>query len=62
MYKTDFLSNDPVKIAELKKYSNKLNQLKNISKKTYFCRHFEMCKSFFSSAFGDRLLGFLRDI
>ena len=45
MYKTHFLSNDPAKIAELKKYSNKINQLKNISKKTYFCRHFEMCKS-----------------
>ena len=45
MYTTHFLSNDPVKIAEFKKYSNKLNQLKNISKKTYFCRHFEMCQS-----------------
>ena len=45
MYTTHFLPNDPVKIAELKKYSNKLNQLKNISKKTYFCRHFEMCQS-----------------
>ena len=33
MYKTHFLSNDPAKIAEFKKYSNKLNQLKNISKK-----------------------------
>ena len=45
MYTTHFLSNDPVKIAEFKKYSNKLNQLKNISKKTYFCRHFEMFQS-----------------
>ena len=45
MYKTHFLSNDPAKIAKYKKYSNKINQLKNISKKTYFCRHFEMCKS-----------------
>ena len=45
MYKTHFLSNDPAKIAEFKKYSNNLNQLKNISKKTYFCRHFDMCKS-----------------
>ena len=45
MYTTHFLSNDPVKIAEFQKYSNKLNQLKNISKKTYFCMHSEMCKS-----------------
>ena len=45
MYTTYFLSHDPIKIVELKKYSNKLNQNKNISKKTYFCMHFEMCKS-----------------
>ena len=45
MYTTHFLSNDPVKIAEFKTYSNKLNQLKNVSKKTNFCRHFEMCQS-----------------
>ena len=45
MYTTHFLSNDPVKIAEFKTYSNKLNQLKNVSKKTNFCRHFEMCPS-----------------
>lgn len=44
-YKTHCRSNDPAKIAEYKKYSNKINQLKKISKKTYFCRHFEMCKS-----------------
>ena len=45
MYTTYFLSHDPIKIVESKKYSNKLNQNKNISKKTYFCMHFEMCKS-----------------
>ena len=45
MYTTYFLSHDPIKIVEFKKYSNKLNQNKNISKKTYFCMHFEMCKS-----------------
>ena len=45
MYTTYLLSHDPIKIAEFKKYSNKLNQNKIISKKTYFCTHFEMCKS-----------------
>ena len=45
MYTTYFLSHDPIKILEFKKYSNKLNQNKNISKTTYFCMHFEMCKS-----------------
>ena len=45
MYTNYFLSHDPIKIVELKKYSNKLNQNKNISKKTYFSMHFEMCKS-----------------
>ena len=45
MYTTYFLSHDPIKIVESKKYSNKLNQNKNISKKTYFCMHFEICKS-----------------
>ena len=58
MYTTHFFSNDPVKIAELKKYSNKLNQLKNISKKTYFCWHFEMCKSNLNATW--KLIGTLK--
>ena len=57
MHTTHFLSNDPVKIAEFKKYSNKLNQLKNISMKTYFCRHFEMCQSNLKAAW--KLIGTL---
>lgn len=35
MYKTDFLSNDPAKIAENKNVS-KLNQVKAASEKNYF--------------------------
>ena len=57
MYTTHFLSNDPVKIAEFKKYSNKLNQLKNISTKTYFRRRFEMCQSNLKAAW--KLIGTL---
>ena len=33
MYRTQFLSNNPVKTAEYKKYANKLNHLKTVSKK-----------------------------
>ena len=44
MYKTHFLSKDPVKVNEFKKYSNRLNYLKSISKKAYFCKHFDLCK------------------
>ena len=45
MYKTHYLSNDPVKIGELKNYSNRLNHLKNINKKAYFCKKFALCKN-----------------
>ena len=45
MYKTHFSYNDPTKVYEFKKYSNRLNYLKNISKKAYFCKHFDWCKS-----------------
>ena len=40
------MSSDPSKVCEFKKYinSNRLNYLKNISKKTYFCKHFDLCK------------------
>ena len=30
------MSSDPSKVCEFKKYFNRLNYLKNISKKTYF--------------------------
>ena len=44
MYETHFLSRNPAKVTEFKKYSNRLNYLKNISKKAYFCKHFDLCK------------------
>ena len=42
MYKTHFLSTNPAKVTEFKKYSNGLNYLKNITKKAYFCKHFDL--------------------
>ena len=45
MYKTHYLSNNPVKIREFKNYSNRLNHLKNISKKAYFCKKFDLSKN-----------------
>ena len=45
MYKTHFLSTDPDKVAEYKKFSNKLNHVKSASKKTYFSKRFELCKN-----------------
>ena len=36
MYKTHFKSGDPHKIAKYKRYANKVNHLKEISKKNYF--------------------------
>ena len=43
MYKTHFLSRNPAKVTEFKKYSNRLNYL-YLSKKAYFCKHFDLCK------------------
>ena len=45
MYKTHYLSNNPVKIGEFKNYSNRLNHLKNINKKAYFCKKFDLGKN-----------------
>ena len=45
MYKTHCLSKDPGKIGEFKNYSNRLNHLKNTSKKAYFCKKFDLCKN-----------------
>ena len=42
MYRTYFLSNNPVKIAEYKKYANKLNYLKMVSKRVYYCKQFNL--------------------
>ena len=42
MYRTHFLSNNPAKIAEYKKNANKLNHLKTVSRKVYYCKHFNL--------------------
>ena len=42
MYRTHFLSNNPVKTAEYKKYANKLNHLKTVSKRVYYCKQFNL--------------------
>ena len=45
MYRTHFFSNNPPppkKKAEYKKYSNKLNHLKTVSKKVYYCKQFNL--------------------
>ena len=44
MYKTHFFSKAPAKVNKFKKYSNRLNRLKSMSKKAYFCKHFDLCK------------------
>ena len=33
------------KFCEFKNYSNRLNHLKNINKKAYFCKKFDLCKN-----------------
>ena len=45
MYKTHFKSGDPHKIAKYKKYANKVNHLKEISKMNYFCDEITKNKS-----------------
>ena len=42
MYRTHFLSNNPVKTAEYKKYANKLNHVKTVSKRVYYCKQFNL--------------------
>ena len=45
MYRTHFLSNNPAKTAEYKRYANKLNHLKAVSKKAYYCKQFNLHRS-----------------
>ena len=45
MFKIHYLLNNPVKIREFKNYSNRLNHLKNISKKAYFCKKIDLSKN-----------------
>ena len=42
MYRTHFFSNNPAKIAEYKKYANKFNHLKTVSRKVYYCKQFNL--------------------
>ena len=42
LFSTHFLSNDPNKVSEYKKYNNKLNKIKEASKTNYFKTQFEM--------------------
>ena len=57
LYKTHFLSNNPIKVTEYKKYANKLNWLKNICKKNYFSQHFNLCKNNLKASW--KLIGML---
>ncbi|CAH3164207.1 unnamed protein product, partial [Porites lobata] len=57
LYKTHFLSNNPIKVTEYKKYANKLNWLKNICKKNYFSKHFDLCKNNLKASW--KLIGML---
>lgn len=44
MYKIYFLFNDFGKVNEFKKYLNRLNYFRSMSKKVYFCKYFDLCK------------------
>ena len=46
MYRIHFLSNNPVKTAEYKRYANKLNHLKTVSKKVYYCKQFNLHRNY----------------
>ena len=45
MYKTHFLSKNPTKVEAYKKYSNKLIKIKNIAKRKYYTKRFELCRN-----------------
>lgn len=45
MYKTHYLSKNPIKIDKYKKYCNSLNKLKTISKSQYYQKQFELSKN-----------------
>ena len=42
LFTTHFLSNDPNKVKEYKKYNNKLNKIKEAAKTNYFKTQFDM--------------------
>ena len=43
IYKVHLLYNNSDKVSEYKKFANKLNWLKNMSKKTYLSQYFDPC-------------------
>lgn len=45
LFKTHFLSNDQDKIKKYKLYSNKLNKVKELTKKNYFRAQFDLHKN-----------------
>ena len=57
LYKTHFLSKNPIKVTEYKKYAYKLNWPKNICKKNYFSQHFDLCKNNLKASW--KLIGML---
>jgi hypothetical protein len=42
LFKTHYLTNDPIKVRKYKTYSNKLNKLKEITRKNYFRNKFAL--------------------
>ena len=49
LFTTHFLSNDPNKVKEYKKYNNKLNKIKEAATTNYFKTHFDMFSDNFLS-------------
>ena len=49
LFTTHFLSNDPNKVKEYKKYNNKLNKIKEATTTNYFKTHFDMFSDNFLS-------------
>ena len=45
MYRTHFLSNNPLKVEEYKHYANQLNYIKNRSKTDYYTKTFASYKN-----------------
>jgi transcriptional regulator with PAS, ATPase and Fis domain len=43
MYRTHFYSNDTSKVTQYKRYANKLNRIKSISKLRYYNNQFDKC-------------------
>ena len=57
MFKSYFLSRDPEKVNQYKRYNNKLNKLKELAKKNYFIAQFNLYKQNTKATWG--LIGML---